>query len=405
MRRSEPLEAVPGARGQTMTAPLSGIRIVEFVHTVMGPSCGIVLADLGADVIKVEPLTGDHTRRLTASGSGFFAMFNRNKRSIAIDLKSAAGHAVALDLIGSADVMTENFAPGTIERLKLGFDDLRRRHPRLVFASLKGFLPGPYQHRTALDEVTQMMGGLAYMTGLPGRPMRAGASVIDIAGGTYAAVAILAALIRRGITGEGAKVDSALFESTAFLVGQHMAYFAVNGKGMPPMSVRLSAWGIYDVFDLADGQLFLGLVTDNNFTRFCAEFGLDWHGEPALATNELRVAARETLVPRFQAFLKDFRLTELVPRLERAAVPFAEIRRPEDLFDDPHLNASDGLVPVTLPDGRATKLPALPIAIDGARLPRRHDLPGIGAHTDAILAELGYDAARIAALRTERAVA
>lgn len=388
-----------------MTAPLSGIRIVEFVHTVMGPSCGIVLADLGADVIKVEPLAGDHTRRLTASGSGFFAMFNRNKRSIAIDLKSPAGHAVALDLIGSADVMTENFAPGTIERLKLGFDDLRPRHPRLVFASLKGFLPGPYQHRTALDEVTQMMGGLAYMTGLPGRPMRAGASVIDIAGGTYAAVAILAALIRRGITGQGAKVESALFESTAFLVGQHMAYFAVNGKAMPPMSVRLSAWGIYDVFDLADGQLFLGLVTDNNFTRFCAEFGLDWHGEPALASNELRVASRETLVPRFQAFLKDFRLAELVPRLERAAVPFAEIRRPEDLFDDPHLNASDGLVPVTLPDGRVTKLPALPIAIDGARPPRRHDLPGIGAHTDAILAELGYDAARIAGLRRERAVA
>jgi crotonobetainyl-CoA:carnitine CoA-transferase CaiB-like acyl-CoA transferase len=388
-----------------MIPPLEGIRVVEFVHTVMGPSCGLVLADLGADVIKVEPIGGDHTRKLSASGAGFFAMFNRNKRSIAIDLKSPAGHRVALDLVGQADVMTENFAPGTIERLKLGFDDVRARNPRLVFASLKGFLPGPYQHRTALDEVTQMMGGLAYMTGLPGRPMRAGASVIDIAGGTYAAVAILAALLRRGVTGKGAKVESALFESTAFLVGQHMAYFAVNGKGMPPMSVRLSAWGIYDVFDLADGQLFLGLVTDNNFSRFCAEFGLDWNAEPALATNEMRVAVREALVPRFQAFLKDFRLAEIVPRLERAAVPFAEIRKPEDLFDDPHLNASDGLVPVTLPDGRATKLPALPVAFDGARMPRRHDLPRIGEHTEEILGALGYDAARIAALRAAKAVA
>jgi crotonobetainyl-CoA:carnitine CoA-transferase CaiB-like acyl-CoA transferase len=388
-----------------MTLPLEGVRVVEFVHTVMGPSCGLVLADLGADVIKVEPPGGDHTRRLTASGAGFFAMFNRNKRAISIDLKSDAGRAVARDLIASADVMTENFAPGTIERLKLGWDDVRELNPRLVFASLKGFLAGPYQHRTALDEVTQMMGGLAYMTGLPGRPMRAGSSVIDIAGGTYAAVAILAALLRRGITGKGGKVESALFESTAFLVGQHMAFFAVNGRGMPPMSIRISAWGIYDIFELADGQLFLGLVTDNNFSRFCEEFGLDWGAEPALATNTLRVEARPTLVPRMQAFLGPHRLAEIVPRLERAAVPFAEIRKPEDLFDDPHLNASEGLVPVTLPDGRPTRLPALPVAFDGARLPRRMDLPKVGEHTDEILAALGYDAARIAALRDAKAVA
>lgn len=385
--------------------PLQGIRVVEFVHTVMGPSCGLVLADLGADVIKVEPIGGDHTRRLTASGAGFFAMFNRNKQSIAIDLKSEAGRAVALDLVASADVMTENFAPGTIERLGLGWDDVRAQNPRLVFASLKGFLAGPYEHRTALDEVTQMMGGLAYMTGLPGRPMRAGSSVIDIAGGTFAAVAIMAALIRRATTGAGGKVESALFESTAFLVGQHMAFFATNGKAMPPMSVRLSAWGIYDVFEVADGQLFLGLVTDNNFARFCAEFALDWGAEPGLATNAQRVAARETLVPRMQDFLKPFALADLVPRLERASVPFAEIRRPEDLFDDPHLNASDGLVPVTLPNGTATKLPALPVSFDGARLPRRHDLPQVGEHTDAILAALGYDAARIAGLRSAGAVA
>ncbi|MCC7283871.1 MAG: CoA transferase [Acetobacteraceae bacterium] len=371
----------------------------------MGPSCGLVLADLGADVIKVEPPGGDHTRRLSASGAGFFAMFNRNKRSIAIDLKSDAGHQVARQLVAKADVMTENFAPGTIERLRLGWEDVRGLNPRLVFASLKGFLPGPYQHRTALDEVTQMMGGLAYMTGLPGRPMRAGASVIDIAGGTYAAVGILAALLRRVVSGEGGKVESSLFESTALLVGQHMAYYAVNGKGMPPMSIRISAWGIYDVFDLDDGQIFLGLVTDNNFARVCAEFGLDWNREPGLASNELRVEARDTLVPRFQAFLKDFRLAELVPRLERAAVPFAEIRKPEDLFEDPHLNASDGLVAVTLPDGREARLPALPIAFDGARLPRRRDLPSVGEHTDAILAELGYDRGRIDRLREEGAVA
>src|SRR5687768_5582936 len=246
--------------------PLAGIRVVEFAHMVMGPSCGLVLADLGAEVIKVEPLQGDNTRRLEGAGSGFFPVFNRNKKSLAVDLQQPEGRDLVKRLIGTADVLTENFRPGALDKLGFGFEDLNNAHPRLIYCSLKGFLKGPYDHRPALDEVTQMMGGLAYMTGLPDRPLRAGASVVDILGGTFAAVAILAALRERETTGRGKRVTSALFESTAYLVAQHMAQYEITGEAPPPMSVKRPAWGIYDIFDTAgSGRLFVGIVTDTQW--------------------------------------------------------------------------------------------------------------------------------------------
>ena len=178
-----------------------------------GPTCGVVLADLGADVIRVEPAPdGDRTRRLQGFAAGFFAYFNRNKRCICIDLKNQDGAAVARDLLRATDVLIENFAPGTMDRLGLGWNEVHKLNPRLIYCMLKGFLPGPYEHRPALDEVAQFMTGLAYMTGPPGRPLRAGASVIDIMGGVMGAVAILAALRQREQDGEGRKVISSLFE-------------------------------------------------------------------------------------------------------------------------------------------------------------------------------------------------
>src|SRR3954467_3893802 len=202
--------------------PLAGMRVVEFVHVVRGPACGLVLADLGAEVIKIEPLDGDHTRKLTASGAGFFPTFNRNKKSLAIDLKSSAGRDIVLKLIASADVLTENFRPGAMDELGYGYEALRTLKPELIYCSLKGFLAGPYEHRAGLDETAQMMGGLAYMTGPRGRPLRAGASVNDIMGGMFAAIAILSAVVQRRRTGRGQHVKSALFENCAFLVAQHM---------------------------------------------------------------------------------------------------------------------------------------------------------------------------------------
>ncbi|UNK79796.1 CoA transferase [Sphingopyxis granuli] len=381
--------------------PLAGIRIVEFSHMVMGPAVGVILADLGADVIKVEPIGGDQTRRLMGSGAGYFPMFNRNKRSICLDLKSAKGVDAARRLAGKADIVIENFRPGTLDRLGLGYEKLRAINERLIYCSAKGFLPGPYENRTALDEVTQMMGGLAYMTGPPGRPLRAGSSVIDITGGMFGVIGVLAALERRHRTGQGGEVKCSLYETTAFLVGQHMAQKAVTGRAAAPMPVRISAWAIYDVFETAnaDEQLFVGVVSDSQWQAFCRAFGFDaLAAEPAYATNNQRVMARDTLLPRVRALFETMSRADLVAKLEMIGLPFAAIVRPEDLFDDPHLIASNGLVDVTIPGGEATRLPALPIAFDDERPALRHDIPAIDQNGADILREIGFGEEDIAEL-------
>lgn len=378
-------------------ALLAGLRIVEFTHMVMGPTVGAILAELGAEVIKVEAIGGDSTRRLMGSGAGYYPMYNRGKASICLDLKTADGIGVARRLAASADVVVENFRPGAMDRLGLGAAALRAENPRLVYASEKGFLPGPYEDRTALDEVAQMMGGLAYMTGPPGRPLRAGASVIDVTGGMFGVIGILAALERRHRTGEGATIQAGLFETTAYLVGQHMAQKAVTGVAAAPMPARVSAWAIYDVFETADDdQVFVGVVTDALWAKFCALFGLDdlWADE-GLRANNARVKARETLLPRIRAELGRFTKAELMARLDGSGLPFAPIGKPEDLFEDPHLLASGGLAPVTLADGIETMLPVLPIAIDGARTGVAATLPHAGADTRRVLAALGYAPAEI----------
>jgi crotonobetainyl-CoA:carnitine CoA-transferase CaiB-like acyl-CoA transferase len=387
------------------TLPLAGIKVVEFTHMVMGPAVGAILAELGADVIKVEAIGGDATRRLLGSGAGYFPMYNRGKASICIDLKSPDGVAVAKRLAASADIVVENFRPGAMDRLGLGYEALRAANPRLIFASEKGFLAGPYEDRTALDEVAQMMGGLAYMTGPPGRPLRAGASVIDVAGGMFGVIGVLAALEARHRTGTGMHVQSALFETTAYLVGQHMAQMAVTGKAAAPMPARVSAWAIYDVFETADDDhVFVGVVTDALWAKFCTLFGLAYlWADEGLRANNARVLARETLMPRVRAELKRFTKAELIARLDGSGLPFAPIGRPEDLFTDPHLVAGQGLAPVTLDDGTQTLLPVLPIALDGERL-GGGALPGPGADTDVVLAGLGLGVAEIANLRAAGAV-
>jgi crotonobetainyl-CoA:carnitine CoA-transferase CaiB-like acyl-CoA transferase len=382
--------------------PLAGIRVVEFVHMVMGPTCGLVLADLGAEVIKVEPVDGDNTRRLTGSGAGFFAAFNRNKKSVAIDVKDPAGHAAVLKLVATADVVTENFRAGAMDRLGLGYDDLRRVKPDLIYVSHKGFLAGPYQDRTALDEVVQMMAGLAYMTGPPGKPLRAGASVNDIMGGMFGAIGAIAALFERSRTGAGRRIDSGLFENCVLLMAQHMMQYAVTGRPADPMPARVAAWGIYDVFALGDGtQLFLGVVSDSQWRSFCnALHRTDWANDERLATNPLRVAARPWLMPVVTEELQRRTADELIELATTAGLPWAPITRPEDLLHDPHLLGSGGLVPMRLPDGKATLTPLLPLSWNGERLPRRLDPPRIGQHTVEILASAGLDPGEIDELIT-----
>ena len=387
--------------------PLEGVRVVEFAHMVMGPSCGLALADLGAEVIKVEPLAGDNTRRLEAAGAGFFPVFNRNKKSLAVDLQQAAGRELVLRLLKTADVLTENFRPGALDKLGFSLKALQEHNPRLIYCSLKGFLKGPYEHRLALDEVTQMMGGLAYMTGLPDRPLRAGSSVIDIMGGTFAALGVVCALRERERTGRGQEVTSALFESTAYLVAQHMAQYELTGEAPLPMSVKRPAWGVYDICETADGgKLFVGVVTDTQWEVFCREFGEDELArDERLTTNAKRVKERGWLIPRVNEITRRHALADLAAKLEAIGLPFAPIAKPWDLLDDPHLNAAGGLLETAVPGKKTIRVPALPLSLGGKRLGKRSDPPRVGQHGRELLAELGYGAAELDALVAQRVVA
>jgi crotonobetainyl-CoA:carnitine CoA-transferase CaiB-like acyl-CoA transferase len=395
----------------TPQQPLHGLKVVEFTHMVMGPTCGMVLADLGADVVKVEPIDGDRTRTLLGAGIGFFPLFNRNKKSIQIDLHHPDGAAVARRLAGSADVVAENFKPGTMVKYGLDYASLARTHERLIYASLKGFLPGPYDHRTALDEVVQMMGGLAYMTGRPGDPVRAGSSVNDIMGGMFGAIAILGALVQRGISGRGMEVQAALFENNIFLVGQHMLQYAITGQPAAPMPARISPWAIYDVFTVADGeQIFLAAVSDAQWLTFCDTLGFDdLKADPALKTNNERVRARPTLLGEIGRRLKAFSAAELSRRFEAAGLPFAPIMRPEQLLDDPHLLATGGLADIQLTDGeragQTVKTTLFPFTLDGQRPGVRLNPPRRGEHTREVLGMLDLSDREIDALIASHAVA
>lgn len=387
--------------------PLAGLRVLEFSHTIMGPCAGLLLADMGADVVKVEPAPdGDRTRRLPGFAAGFFATFNRNKRSIALDLKHAEGRATLHRLVADADIVLENYGPGTMERLGCGWEDLHRLNPRLIYLALKGYLAGPYGNRPALDEVVQFQTGLAYMTGPPGQPLRAGASVIDILGAVFGVTGVLAALRERERTGEGQRVGSALFESAAFLMGSHIAGGAAMGEPPPPMPARRGAWGIYDVFQASCGtQLFIGVTSDAQWERFCAAFGLEaLAGDPRLATNAQRVRERAWLLPALQAAVGALDFGTVTRRCAAAEVSWSPVGRPGDLLEDPHLAASGGLLSTAiaaLGGGPEVPLPALPLEFGEARgrAPLRRQPPRIGEHTREVLLAAGLPGDRIAALQ------
>ena len=382
--------------------------MVEFTHMVMGPTCGMLFADLGAEVIKVEPPKGDNTRRLLGSGAGFYPLFNRNKKSLVLDLKTPQGREAALKLIATADIVSHNFRPETMAAQGLDYDALKKLNPRLIYIALKGFLPGPYEHRTALDEVVQMMGGLAYMTGPVGQPLRAGSSVNDIMGGMFGAIAAMAALAQREKTGLGMEVQSALFENNIFLVAQHMLQYAVTGEPADPMPNRISAWAVYDVFTVKNGeQIFLSAVSDKQWVVFCDVLGFaDLKAHPAYQNNNDRVRERVNLIPELRTRLEKYTAAELADMFEKNGLPYAPIKRPQELMEDPHLLQSGGLAPITLPDGQQTRTVLLPFAMDGKRLGVRSNPPQLGEHSLEILRGLGYSveqAGQLAALHVDAA--
>jgi crotonobetainyl-CoA:carnitine CoA-transferase CaiB-like acyl-CoA transferase len=392
--------------------PLEGVRVLELGHIVAGPSAGLILADLGADVCKVEdPRVGDTARNQANLGTTFYA-FNRNKRSVALNLRSDAGREVFSRLVARSDVVLDNYSPGALERLGVGYDWGASLNPRIIYCSIKGFLDGPSGSRPYLDELAQMEAGLAYCTGLPGRPMRAATSVVDIGAATFGVVGILAALYRRELTGRGEQITSALFETTVFWMSQHLSQFQLGGYIPGPRQTedssgigRSMGWGVYQLFDTADGrQLFIAATTNRHWQSLCALLGLDdLAADPALSTNALRSTQRQLFIPRIAAEVKRMQTSELIDQLRSANIPYAPVNGPADLVDEHHLNESGQFLEVQLADGRTSKQPALPFRMgttrDGVRLPP----PALGQHTDELLVELGYSPEDIQQLHTSGA--
>jgi len=395
-----------GSSGQKL--PMEGVKVLAFTHAVMGPAAGLILADLGAEVIHIEPPTGDTTRRLKGFGVGYFPYFNRNKKCLSVDLKAPQGKEIILKLVETADVLIENFGPGTMERLGYGYEAISKINPRLIYCSLKGFLPGPYEKRVAMDEVVQMMGGLAYMTGPPGQPLRAGTSIVDITGGMFGALGILTALYDRERTGKGTFVKSALFETTAFVMGQHMACSALTEGDVPPMPARVSAWSVYRLFDTRDNEkVFIGIISEKHWQQFCEAFGRkDWLEDERLKTNNDRIGEREWFLPAVEEMIKLYSKPEVIDICDKAGICFAPIARPEDLFVDPQLNQGEyGLLETTFPSGEKTKMPRLPVQIGSYDFGKRNDPPAlIGANTREILESIGYGTDRIKELSEKKIV-
>ncbi len=401
------------AHANTPARPLEGLRVLEFSHTVMGPCAGLLLADLGADVVKIEPPGGDKTRQLTGFAAGFFATFNRNKRSLLLDLKKAEGREIIYELVADADIVLDNYGPTTMDRLGCGWQTLKSYNPGLVYLSLKGYLSGPWQSRAALDEVVQFQSGLAYMTGPPGQPLRAGASIIDILGAVFGVTGALAALRERDATGSGQRVDSALFESAAFLMAPHMTGSAATGTQVPPMPARVGAWGIYDVFNAADGTpLFIGVTSDPQWQRFCARFDLqDLLADDNLVNNAQRTAAREWLIPALSEFCSSVVYDDLLQGCIDADVSWSPVGRPEDLWQSEQLIETGGLIDVALATACAsiadrTGVPGLPLSFgDNFKRSALHrQPPQAGQHSVEVLQQAGFDHDRIEALIRDKII-
>lgn len=389
-----------------MSLPLQNIRVLEFTHAVMGPSAGLILADLGAEVIHIEPVEGDSTRSLKGFGQGFFSCYNRNKKSLAIDIKSSEGKEIIYQLVEKADILIENFGPGTMDRLFYGYNHLKKINPRLIYCSLKGFMPGPYEKRHAMDEVVQMMGGLAYMTGRPGDPLRAGTSIVDITGGMFGCMGVLLALYEREQTGKGKLVKAGLFETTAFVMGQHMALSALTQQPVPPMPARLSPWSIYRIFTTADQhQVFIGIISEKHWKRFCDVFQRqDWLNDERLQTNNQRVESKEWFQPEVEKMIATYSLQEVLQKCDQAEITYAPIAKTEDLFTDEHLNKSGALLDVQLTNGMHARLPKTPIGYEDADISLRLQPPRVGEHTYEVLTNLGLSANEINDLKTKNII-
>jgi len=382
--------------------PLEGMRVIEMGQIVAGPTAGLIFGDMGAEVIKVEPPGSGGPSRPGNQRNGSFFFLNRNKRSIVLDLASPDGHQIAMRLIGGADVLIENMAPGTMARLGLGYTKLHVEFPRLVYCSIKGYLTGPYQSRPLMDEPGQMAAGLAYMTGPPGQPLRAGASVVDIGAAAFAVIGVLTALRERDKTGQGQHVTGGLFETALFYVGQHMSWAQLTGKEPQPMSVARSEVrpAIDDLFTCKDGrQAFIGIVSDGQWRRVCSVLELeDLAANPKFEHNAGRLENRQMLMERIGTAVSKLDSHDVVEMLVNAGVIGAPLHTPLSVLEDPHVMADGRTLSVQI--GKvAGRLPPMPLETSDYSFGVRRSAPAnAGEHTREVLLELGYRADELDAL-------
>ena len=392
--------------------PLRGVKVLELSHIVAGPSGGMMLGDLGADVIKIEhPAIGD-TARSHDNAGGTFYTFNRNKQYLALDLGRPQGKAIFEKLVARSDIVLDNFAPGALTRLGLDYAWGRVVNPRIIYCSVKGFLPGPYGDRPFLDELAQMAGGLAFLTGFENQPMRAGASITDIGAATYGVVGILAALYRRELTGEGDAIEAGLYETIVFWISQYITTAQVTGKNPAPRGSRNSGmgkamgWGVYQLFPTRDGkQVFIAVTGNRHWAGLCGALGFDdWKEAPEFNNNRKRSAEKRRIAERVQAAVQTYTYDEITERLYRALVPYAPVGTPLDIIDEKHLNEGQRWLPLKIGD-RNFKVPKLPLSMGRTRdFEVREQAACLGEHTDSILAELGYTGTEIEALKADKVV-
>lgn len=397
----------------TRKGPLAGLRVVELAHVMAGPVGGLMLADLGADVIKVEKLPGgDDTRRTTPpeihGESASFMILNRNKRGIAVDLKSPDGLALVRRLIDRADVVLENYRPGTMEKMGLGFDSLRSANPGLVYCKITGFgLTGPYAQRAGYDLISQGMSGLMGLTGEgPGRPpVKVGVPVGDVTAGILAATGILAAYIERLRTGEGQYVDTSLLEASLVHTYWPVALAFATGQSAGPMGSAHPVAAPYQAFPTQDGWLNIGAMSQATWAGVGTVLSLpSMLTDARFATNGARMANRDALVELMSSVLRTQSTDHWVEAFERAGVPAGPVKNMKQVLDDPQTRARDMVIQVEHPVAGLVDALGCPIKFSHGNGVTRRGAPLYGEHTAQVMAELGYAPDEIARMAQARAI-
>ncbi|RKL61245.1 CoA transferase [Thermoanaerobacteraceae bacterium SP2] len=374
--------------------PLSGVKVLDLSRVLAGPYCSMILADLGADVVKVEmPKKGDDSRAFgpfVNGESAYFMSINRNKKSITLNLKAPKGKEIFKNLVKKFDVVLENFRPGTMERLGLGYDVLKKINPGLIYAACSGYgQTGPYTDRPAYDAVIQAMGGLMSITGFPeGRPTRVGASIADITAGLFTTIGIMAALVKRKSTGEGDMVDIAMLDSIVAVLENAIARYEITGKVPGPIGNRHPSITPFESFRVSDGEIMVAVGNDDLWAKFCQAIDKpELIDEPKFKTNPQRVENYDALKPILQSVMAQKSVDEWILILEKAGVPCSPINTIDRVVNHPQVMARDMIVKIHHPTAGEIKIPGSPLKFNNAKV-IFNPAPILGQHTDEILKEL-----------------